>query len=401
MVKFEYTYDYNLVSKVTEMESGILIAISIDNFPYIVSNDNVSRDYEDYVIKIQEVLSEHLNATVIRHSDHVFFILTEQEISVHNEVFPLIRNFNNQEGHNIFLKCVLGYCIFSCNQKTTNTHPISNALAALKFATKTNVFCVNYDDYASHFHLDDTKNNHELPKFISSAIDSGSLVMYARPIIDIHNGKIEMYESFLSIKDLPKQKKIREIDIIRSAEEFNLIGILDNIACKMVRNQTAHDANNKFITKISLKSCISNYWLTDFFSNIQDLPLAKRMVIEIHGEYSHYNKKEIVSFINKLKDLGCKIMFNTSGIAIGRMTEILNLRVDFVKIDERLIEDIENNPVTQNIVKFLSDFFYSIGSNVIATGITNDTQVEILKNLKIQYLQGPLFGKEIPIDQLL
>ena len=395
-MSFEYKYDYELINEINGMQNGLLITVSIDNFAYIVLNPETKSSYEAHIVKLQKMLAQYLNSTVIRHSEKCFFILTDTKTNIYKDVMALINNFNNIDENNIFLKCLIGYSFFDVTSKKNN-NPICQSLAALDYAIKNNIKAVNYADYILEHNLEEQKPN-AIPKKILNIIHNKGLKVYVRPILDNNTNEIRLYESTIETKDT--KDKISEDTIISFSKEFNLISLINNISCKLIREQMAYNIKSNIIINISIENCIDKYWVSNFINKINDLPLSSRLIISLSEKIDNKNKKSLFQFIEQVRAIGCKIMANITHALSYKINEIQKINLDYINLESSFTNNIESDPVILHATKLMIDFFRVIEVKILASQVDTKEKFEIMKQLPVDYLHGQIVGEKIEIEKI-
>jgi EAL domain-containing protein (putative c-di-GMP-specific phosphodiesterase class I) len=65
-----------------------------------------------------------------------------------------------------------------------------------------------------------------------------------------------------------------------------------------------------------------------------------------------------------------------------------NLPVDYVKIDGSFIRNIDTDPISQSIVRAVTDIGHQLGLGVVAEWVDNARAVDILRDAGLDYAQG-------------
>jgi EAL domain-containing protein (putative c-di-GMP-specific phosphodiesterase class I) len=74
-----------------------------------------------------------------------------------------------------------------------------------------------------------------------------------------------------------------------------------------------------------------------------------------------------------------------------------NLPVDYVKIDGSFIRNIDTDPISQSIVRAVTDIGHQLGLGVVAEWVDNARAIEILRAAGVDYAQGFHLHKPEPI----
>jgi diguanylate cyclase len=86
--------------------------------------------------------------------------------------------------------------------------------------------------------------------------------------------------------------------------------------------------------------------------------------------------------------------FGRGAIAIGKLR---GLPVDRVKLDPDLVRDIVHDPEARAIVQGLVGIVHGIGKQIVAQGVENSDQLEILRVMGVDAVQG--YGIAHPMDE--
>jgi EAL domain-containing protein (putative c-di-GMP-specific phosphodiesterase class I) len=127
-------------------------------------------------------------------------------------------------------------------------------------------------------------------------------------------------------------------------------------------------------------------------ANRFNLPI-NRMVIEVvEGEIIE-DPTHFAAFINQYRRLGLQFAIDDFGSGYSGLNLLADFQPDQVKLDMKLIRDIECNGPRQAIVRAISQICFDLGIDVIAEGIETVAEYEWLSSQGIQLFQGYLFAK--------
>ena len=75
--------------------------------------------------------------------------------------------------------------------------------------------------------------------------------------------------------------------------------------------------------------------------------------------------------------------------------------IDTLKIDRAFIRNLHESKKDYTFVKTIIAMAHSLGMDVVAEGVENEEQFQLLKNMKCEIAQGYMFSKPVPADQLI
>lgn len=103
---------------------------------------------------------------------------------------------------------------------------------------------------------------------------------------------------------------------------------------------------------------------------------------------------------SRFHQLGLKVSMDDFGTGMSSLAYLRRLDVDFVKIDRSFISRIEIDPMDRAIVVCLIELCKNLNKQVVAEGVENVEQVELLAAMGCEQAQGFYFSKPLPPDQL-
>lgn len=127
--------------------------------------------------------------------------------------------------------------------------------------------------------------------------------------------------------------------------------------------------------------------LSDFYLNYKmiGLELTERTAIK--------NASAFYQMLKFFKNKGFKISIDNIGSGYASLNSILEIRPDFVKINIRLINNIQADPVKQNLLRAIVMFCRQSGIISIAEGIETPGELKTLVKLGVDAGQGYLLGR--------
>ncbi|HOX17803.1 MAG TPA: sensor domain-containing phosphodiesterase [Spirochaetales bacterium] len=125
-----------------------------------------------------------------------------------------------------------------------------------------------------------------------------------------------------------------------------------------------------------------------------------RLSIEITESTICDDLEDAARVLARIKALGISISVDDFGTGYSSLAYIKNLPVDVVKIDREFIRDIETNERAFAIVESVVRLSHEMGIKVIAEGVENPTQFELLRTVGCDCAQGFLFSRALPASEL-
>jgi EAL domain-containing protein (putative c-di-GMP-specific phosphodiesterase class I) len=105
--------------------------------------------------------------------------------------------------------------------------------------------------------------------------------------------------------------------------------------------------------------------------------------------------------LNKLKELGVKLSIDDFGTGYSSLSYLSRFPLDVLKIDKSFINQLTTDEKGLAITQAIIAIAHTLHLEVIAEGVENEKQIEILQRLNCKYVQGYFFGKPISAEDTL
>jgi len=184
------------------------------------------------------------------------------------------------------------------------------------------------------------------------------------------------------------------------AERLGLVSLLDRIvleeAMRLERQKLGVDAVAVNISPASLRDDDFRSWL---HSALRDLsPSAPRLVFEFAESAAIRSLDSVRGFREHIRQWGHAVALDHYGQSLSRLGYLQLLRPDYVKVDRvytEALKDAEGD--SRFYIGSLCSVAHSIDVLVIAEGVETEEQLEMLKTLNIDGLQGYAIDRPKPM----
>jgi len=236
-----------------------------------------------------------------------------------------------------------------------------------------------------------------LKRQLKTAVENGELKIYYQPQVDMQH-RIIAVEALLRWKNAENQLVSPEI-FIPIAEESGLIQGLEEWAFREICQHYAK-WKQAGLADIKISLNISGYRLRQQNFNLfieqtlEELSLPTNFLIfEISENEIMQNIKETEKVINQLHNKGIKTAVDHFGTGYTSLSYLQQLPIDEFKIDAQFIHPLGSHFDDNSIVPAIIGLAHSLNKSVTAMGIEKQAQVDYLRDLKCQAMQGYLFSK--------
>ncbi len=366
-----------------------LILLNINNFNYL--NTAYGFDVGDQVLTvIGKMLSENFTSgDAFRLNSDEFGLLFAAKIDIDEQIKTIQHHFYNTL---IAVGDVSLHIAFTYGAVYGKENLLRNCALALKQAkslgkNRYHIFDANTElpDNSSRDHF--IANNH----ILHTALEQNQFIPYFQGIYHNKSKKIQKFEVLARIND---DGKI--IGPHHFLETARLSGLLPEITRIMIDKSFKIMAENgyDFSLNITEDDLSQNYLLAYLQQKISQYSIKPtRIILEILEGVSAIGKKNHTKQLLALKSQGYAIAIDDFGTEYSNFERILDLDIDYLKIDARYIKNIDVSEKSYEITKAISFFANNANIPCIAEFVHSESAHNVVSDLGIDYSQGYYFSE--------
>jgi diguanylate cyclase (GGDEF)-like protein len=400
-----------------------VIFLGLDRFKQI--NDGIGYRFGDRLLQlIAERLKNTLGVQAIigRWSGDEFalFVPALSDLNAVNEVaervlscfdlpFVFDRDFQVLKTNSLYVKASMGIALAIASGQDSETL-LKHADAALDLAK--NSGRNNYEIYTRPSQRS-TPDRLQLENMLDgvcaalagSVIDDRQLLLHYQPQLDIHTGQIIGIEALLRCQDR-SAKLISPADFIPIAEATGSILPMGEwvirTACKQKKiwqEMGLGDfpiAVNFSVKQLQDRRLIDT--ITDILAETGLSPAA--LEVEITESIAIKDLDLAIAILESLREIGVKISLDDFGTGYSSLAALKYLPLDRLKIDRSFIRELRANTVDAGIVRTIVNLGHELNLNVVAEGVETVEQLEFLRSINCDTVQGFLFSRPLPASEL-
>ena len=129
------------------------------------------------------------------------------------------------------------------------------------------------------------------------------------------------------------------------------------------------------------------------FYNVAPTSLEIEITESVLIDYEEDTIQKLVA----LKQLGIQIALDDFGTGYSSLNYLRMMPIDRVKVDQSFIREIENDSIVQAILNTIVTLGHSLGFKIVAEGVEEESQHEILLQMDVDCIQGYLYSR--PLDE--
>ena len=191
-----------------------------------------------------------------------------------------------------------------------------------------------------------------------------------------------------------------------SADRFGMMYTIDKLVvdsfCRF------HKDNAEVVKNILFSINLSGHSLSrDTFLKFV-LDCFKRYGVDCNNICFEITENEIIKnldkalvFINRVRELGCKISLDDFGRGLTSFSYLKNIPFDFIKIDGQFVKELDDDKINAAIIKSIVYIAEVMGKKTIAEHIESEPVLKQVTDLGVDYFQGYYFSEPHQITKLL
>ncbi|WP_409368935.1 EAL domain-containing protein [Lysinibacillus sp. 38-6] len=399
------------------LESSSTISHSIQHAVYFLDldrfkqiNDTLGHAVGDTILKeaakrIQTLLK---NKDIIARYGGDEFIVTltnvknvREAAKFAEQIIGIIEQPMNINGQDIFISTSIGISMYPVDG-VTSEQLITCSDKAMTYSKKNGL-----NGYS--FYFDELQTDSQRVLLLDSelrrAIENREFELHFQPKITVENEHIQGLEALVRWHN-ERLGFVSPAEFIPYAEETGLIIPLSEVilekACEAVIKL------QQFGRKIPIAINISSihFKQQNFLESIQAIlerynTSANNFEIEVTERTVMNSAAETVSKLVRLKQLGFKISIDDFGTGYSSLSYLVRFPLDCLKIDRSFIQHITSLDEKQAVVDAIIQMSHRLKMKVVAEGVEQAQQVDILRKMNCDIIQGYYYSKPLPLPELL
>ena len=253
-----------------------------------------------------------------------------------------------------------------------------------------------------HCNLPD-ENIEKYPDKRLQAHQKNKWIAYLQPLYDVSKNKI--YGAEVLARKLDHEGKIHSpIEFIHIMEREGSISLLDyemlRQSCELLVKWQEEWSNlilNVNFSRVTIHEADCVARVDEILRETGADP--KQIIIEITESSQDMQFERMEECLSELKSRGFSIALDDMGTEAACLEMLYLPQLDIIKIDRSLICRSVNSEREKIVIEGLIDLCHRLGMTCVAEGIETEEQVELLKQLNCDRLQGYHIGKPMPAEE--
>ena len=243
----------------------------------------------------------------------------------------------------------------------------------------------------------------EIERKIRTALNSDKIFFNLQPQYDI-NHNLRGFEALARMKD-DDGSFISPVDFIPVAEKTGLVDRIDmrvfELSMEFLDKITRETGTEIMMSvNVSVRHLMKNTFIEDIKNILKAHNIApERVEIEITESIMIDSAEKALQRINEIKAMGMKVAIDDFGTGYSSLSYLNNFPSDLLKIDKAFIDQMNMSESSKQYVAMIISIGHILHLKVISEGVESPDQVEVLKKIGCDYIQGFVWGKPMPPEE--
>lgn len=403
----------SILSAKRDDTEATLFYLDLDQFKVI--NDTCGHMAGDKLLKqLAHMMGEMLRSrdTLGRIGGDEFALLLDRcpigdSMGIAEKIQKKIRDYRFVWSDKVFR---VGVCIgiASINRESQEVSEVlSNADAACYAAKESgrNAIQVHSDDNEL---LEQQRSQMRSISDINDAIDKNRFRLYFQEIKNLHDSQLSSWEVLIRMFNKGGEFLLPGY-FLPAAERFGMIKRIDLWVVENAIINISHflgtDKPRQF-PQININ--LSAHTIMDMgylkaLSKLLDryeIP-PEKIMFEITETAVMSNFAQASTFMKKAQEIGCRFSLDDFGTGMSSLAYLRELPIDTVKIDMSFIANVTDDPVKSAIIRSVSEVAHLLSLKVVAEGVETQEQLEHIRLLGVDAVQGYHLGKPMPFEEFV
>lgn len=239
---------------------------------------------------------------------------------------------------------------------------------------------------------------------LRKGLEQNQLVVYYQPKIEALSGRVCSVEALVRW-DSPERGLIPPLQFISYAEESGLIGPLGRWVLQTAAKQAAQWQRQglqlRVAVNLSARQLVDDSIVEDLAQVLQRNQLTPCLLdFELTESSLIEDEKRAREVITRLRQLGAQVHLDDFGTGYSSLAQLARIPLDAIKLDKSFVRGVNDNPVSQSLVRAIVAAAEALKFRVIAEGVETESENRFLDEIGVDEKQGFLFARPMLPEQL-
>jgi EAL domain-containing protein (putative c-di-GMP-specific phosphodiesterase class I)/GGDEF domain-containing protein/PAS domain-containing protein len=241
---------------------------------------------------------------------------------------------------------------------------------------------------------------------LQHAVENGELLLHYQPKVDTASGRLLGMEALVRWMH-PERGMISPAEFIPVAEDTGMIVAIGRWVLREACRQNAAWQQAglrplRVAVNLSARQFRSNNLLDEIDAALSETALPESLLeLEITESMVMEDPERVINLLDKIRSRGIHLSLDDFGTGHSSLAYLKRFPIDCVKIDRAFIKDMPENTDDVAIARTIVAMAKSLGLTTVAEGVETAEQLELLKTMGCDQIQGYFFSRPLPADDFM
>ncbi|MDT9600251.1 EAL domain-containing protein [Sphingosinicella rhizophila] len=243
-----------------------------------------------------------------------------------------------------------------------------------------------------------------MPTMIRNGLKGSEFNLLYQPVVDLSSGTMMGVEALIRWRRNGKDFVPPET-FIPVAEQAGIISLITARVFRLLAEDAPHILSERPFFHFAVNFSAGDMHRPGVVEEVRRFASQSgialdNLVIEV-TERSLVDVNLAGETMRQMRAAGIRVAIDDFGTGYSSLGYLAQLHVDYLKIDKLFVQALGTDSPTSQVAARIIEIAKDLNLQVIAEGIETKRQERILKGLHVGCAQGYLYGRPMPLDELL
>lgn len=243
----------------------------------------------------------------------------------------------------------------------------------------------------------------EIERKIRTALNENKIFYNLQPQYDMQH-RLRGFEALARMKD-DDGSLISPTEFIPVAEKTGLVDRIDmrvfELAVQFMADVVKDTGSDITLSvNVSVRHLMKNNFIDDVKRILHTHHVSpKQIEVEITESIMIDSADQALQRIEELKQMGLKVAIDDFGTGYSSLSYLNSFPSDLLKIDKSFIDNMNTSESSRQYVAMIVSIGHTLNLKVISEGVESPEQIDVLKSIGCDYIQGFVWGRPMPPEE--
>jgi len=244
-----------------------------------------------------------------------------------------------------------------------------------------------------------------LEKDLLQALEQDQFIFYFQPQWNLRDNRIDGFEALVRWNH-PEKGLMMPGQFLPLVEQVGLAQELDLLLLEKAVCTLADWRKQGVNVPLAVNMSPVHFQLDGLKQRVQQLLLRYQVLptmleLEITENTAMNDMEKGSNYVAELQQFGIRVSIDDFGTGYSSLGYLRKMPIDKIKIDRSFVTDMAANDSDMMIVKTMITLAHGLGKRILAEGVETEAQLQLLKTLSCDAIQGYLLAKPLPEAEAL